>query len=128
MEAKDLRIGNYVSIEGQITEVVAICDTNHDVVEVKMPEARVVELSLREITPVKLDDEVLQKAVFDKHGRHVIGIDNHSYYLKLYDGYIVLLNKKNDPVIHFWDVRYLHQLQNLYFALKGKEMQVLIGS
>ena len=128
METKDLRIGNYVSVEGIITEVVAICDTGIDLVGVRTPHARVVERSLTDIKPVSLDDKALQHCVFDKHGKHIIGIDNHSYYLKLHDGYIVLLNKKNDPVIHFWDVRYLHQLQNLYFALKGKEMPIAIKS
>jgi translation elongation factor P/translation initiation factor 5A len=124
MNSKDLRIGNYVEAEGMICEVMAVTEGGTHI-EVRTPQGKTMEVSTAEVKSIMLSDELLMtNCGFDKDGLHVIGIDHHRYYLKIQDGYIVLLNQEGDSLIHFWDIRSLHQLQNLYNSLKGKEMKI----
>jgi hypothetical protein len=127
MKAKDLRIGNYVEVDGMMLRVVSISNNGETHIEVKTPQNKKMEVAINEIKPIPLaDDMLISNCQFDENGMHTIGLDEHRYYLKIQDGYIVLLNQQEDPLIHFWDVRYLHSLQNLYHALKGKEMEITI--
>jgi len=127
MKSKDLRIGNFVEVDGMICEVVAISDTETHI-EVKTPRNKISEIPLGDAKPILLSDEMLMNnCEFDTNGLHVIGIDQHRYYLKVQDGYIILLNQEGESLIHFWDIRHLHQLQNLYNSLKGQEMKITFG-
>lgn len=124
MKTKDLRIGNFVEIEGVISEVMAI-NCENTVIEVRAAEAGGISVQMADVRPIPLSGQMLTEfCSFDNEGRHIIGIDQHRHYLKIQDGYIVLLNKAEEPLIHFYDVRYLHSLQNLYYMLKGEEMKV----
>jgi len=127
MNTRELRIGNYVEIEGLITKIVSIGGKKDNHVEIKTLHNHIIETKMNALAPVPLTNDFLFKCCeFDKEGKHTIGIDHHRHYLKIQDGYIVLMNEKNEILIQFWDVKYLHQLQNLYFALKGKEMAIIL--
>jgi hypothetical protein len=128
MNSQELRIGNYVEVEGVIVKVVAICSNIEGILEVKVPQGKTTQVRAGEVKPIVLSANTLKESCyFDDEGKRNLTIDKQRYSLKLADGYILLLNKKNEAMIHFWDVRYLHQLQNLYFALNGKEMPVKIS-
>ena len=125
MNSIEIRIGNYVEMESEVVKVVAICCKEDGRVEVQDKHHNNHKVSINSLTPISLNRELLAThCSFDKYAKHVIGIDQHRYYLKFKDGYIVLLNQENEAIIHFWDVKQLHQLQNLYFALKGREMVI----
>jgi hypothetical protein len=128
MDTNDLRIGNYVKVNGEIVIVDGICGSGGDgeYIQTKKLHDQFEEVKISDVASIPLEGELLIKCCeFDKEGHHIIGIDQHRHYLKMEGGYIVLLNKEKSPLIHFWDIKSLHQLQNLYYALKGKEMQVV---
>jgi hypothetical protein len=126
MDARELRIGNYVEVNGERVMVEGICGPGEEHIQVRNSQNKIVEVKMNVIKPIPLRGELLLRCCeFDEEGNHTIGIDHHRHYLKVEDGYIVLLNKQKEALIHFWDVRSLHQLQNLYHALKNKEMEIV---
>jgi hypothetical protein len=126
MNPKELRIGNCVYVDERIVEVVAI-DGKENKIEVRSPknEVTIVYLDKVKISAIALSVDRLQQCCgFDGNGVLELGIDSHAYYLKMNKDHVILLDKQEIPVIHFWDVKYVHQLQNLFFALKGSELPV----
>lgn len=82
--------------------------------------------SFRTIEPIPLTEEWLLRCGFtvDKYGNIV---------LPIFEGYVMIECKFNSfPLIlnvdgrnmPLWSVKYLHQLQNLYHALTGKELEI----
>ena len=125
MNTRELRIGNYVQVGGEIKPVDGICSEKEDHIQVRTAQNKLLDVSLDQVKPIPLHGQLLIKCCeFDEEGTHTIGIDHDRHYLRVEDGYIVLLNKQKEALIHFWDVKTLHQLQNLYYALKGKEMEI----
>src|SRR5580658_3132260 len=100
MNTHELRVGNYVEVENEIVKVVTIAG-NRKTIEVKLPSNEIVEKKTEQTNPIGLGNELLaDNCFFDEEGKHLVGIDHHLYFLKFYDGYIMLLNKQREPVIH----------------------------
>lgn len=127
MNSAELRSGNLIEVRGQIVQVKEVCSAEKEVTAITSDD-RQIKTKASEVVPISLADGPLtQYCDVDEFGYICVGIDKHRFYLQMKDGYIVLLSQDNEPLIHFWDVRYMHQLQNLYHALKGQEMQVVFG-
>lgn len=126
MNICELKIGNYLDLQGEIVKTIA---TQADSIDVMLLTGDTVRISSADAKPIALDSEqLLDSCLFDSEGRHVVGIDHHLYYLRLHYGHIILCNRNNVPVIHFWDVRYLHQLQNLYYSLTHKKLEIIFNA
>jgi hypothetical protein len=106
MEAKDLRIGNLVNIGGQINEIELV-----DFVDIY--ENKTIGI----YKPIPLTEEWLLKFRFVKKD---YGCQIH-YYANTKSLWKITFKKdifKRDKTI----IKYVHQLQNLYFALTGQEL------
>lgn len=129
MDCKELRIGNYIrqvkTHNGfewdKIRTVAAINKEGYLSVNVLEPNERGVTLSKLKIdkfSPIPLTEEWLVKFGFKKlptynqyqKGECFINIDYNKKMLFIYNG----ANKS--------ELHYVHQLQNLYFALTGTEL------
>lgn len=106
IQANELRIGNWYDHNGSYRQV-----TPNTIEEVWEGERIYVN-------PIPLTPEILEKCGFEKYDRflyrlkngwHWISVDTNSLYI--HGKQVVLID-------------YLHQLQNLYFALTGKELNV----
>ena len=135
MKATELRIGNYVQDpNGNVCKVVTIDnDDSHKVVRAWRIDKP--HLGATDITPIPLSEESLKGFGFRKR---LINNKFWEYYrdctppnYKRGHGYVLRYwdwNKQMDfgPVmsgnIHHFPCEYIHQLQNLYFALTGKEL------
>lgn len=125
MQLKELRIGNYVLVDNNIAKVRCIDSIHDNKVQVELAGKELHEISIKEISPIPLNDETLMDCCnFNASQTDIVGADNHSYTLKLKDGHIILQDEKQNPMIHFWDITSLHQLQNLYYSLKKADMKV----
>ena len=109
MNAKELRIGNlvYNSIEKEYCEITA-----DDILHLSEG------MDCFVFEPIPLTDEWLIEFGFEKDKDGVLKISNCMYWLdtgfiQIANGYTPLMNAK---------CQYVHQLQNLYFALKQKEL------
>ena len=130
MNTQELRLGNYVyaidynnydsgmvisrvSVIGETTLMLENLDLIHNI---------------KDIEPIELTSDILQKCGFNKS--KMDGYDCHFIYTK-YNGSqkfkITALYDANFSVCALEDancIKYLHQLQNLYFAICGKELEV----
>ena len=126
IQANELRIGNYVLINGKFckTEAITGCMVSVSGYEIN----RFKPFEFKHLEPIQLTEEILLKCGFEKKQewyRHnemkkytiesgVIDLTKGRYHIRQY------ISK--DKSLHLSDLKYLHQLQNLYFALTGKEL------
>lgn len=120
MKPQELRIGNIVGINSVEFEVVGVYD---DVAYIQLDEETPIEeIEIKHLEPIPLTEEIILKLGFEKvrnkyylsHWRfHITKPEN-------YDGHLLC---DDDRVITDL-IKYLHQLQNLYFDLTGEELLI----
>ena len=122
MKAQELRVGNLVKLNDQaetITDIVS----DHGKYFVDTDKHISIFLDNQSLRPIPLTEEWLVKFGFDKPAHSWIG---SVFHLSEWDEYplnwCVAMNKNNAVVV--LKLRYVHQLQNLYFALTGKELEL----
>lgn len=144
MKAKELRIGNL--IEENNTETLLIVegiykfDDNKFKISTSTFEGisgRKSDLPISTLSPIPLTEEGLVKFGLKKITDDITSNDNHkttdTEYYSLMDGWIIL-RANPDSIALCFDMDYsiftiseilsVHQLQNLYFALTGEELEV----
>ena len=126
MNANELRIGNWVSIDNWVIDVDEISNDKIDISNGIEP------YDIKDIKPIPLTEEWLIRFGFHKseafRTKHIGGF---------IDGLCELFMKTNGSM--FWvysfsevdgtiwfitKITYVHQLQNLYFALTGEELNL----
>jgi len=115
MKVNELRIGNYVYFHGDVEEINMV-DGFGVIGREEQPLC-----SIDEFEPIPLTEEWLLKFGFEKADEiYFIEFGVYSMTIKEYEKGKYILN----PETHFnyVDIEYVHQLQNLYFALTGKEL------
>lgn len=120
MKANELRLGNWVDFNGekarisQLWEMEAIFKCGDSAL-------------YSELNPIPLTEEILLKAGGQKKehvtleltkGRKLLFTTRHTKY------YQVFLLHNDDMIALSMDEIYLHQLQNLFFALTGEEIKI----
>jgi hypothetical protein len=126
MDIKELRIGNYIRHTEDKTEgVIAKFYIN----DVYINDWSCGTTPLSECEPIPLTEEWLLKFGFEKNNfSKVFGISNGRYdliFTQLTDNYSVLYLKFDDcQLTQMKSIQYVHQLQNLYFALTQEELTV----
>lgn len=122
MESKELRIGNYVwstdgyfgQIEDQITEI--------EYKRVGTTHSKTPYLPIENVEPILLTEEWLLKFGFEKCDSYF----EQGYSLGKYKSFSNSLGEINFCLFDFGDwyqpIKFVHQLQNLYFALTGEEL------
>ena len=131
MKANELRIGNLVDLGNRIAKIIEI--SNLSCVVVDLEETQDTIEDYERTKPIPLTEEWLYKFGFediDKSDNDYITYTdlNHDYYLQIdvrrKDGKYSILDNSFDDLRDFSmvDISYVHQLQNLYFALTGEEL------
>lgn len=117
----ELRLGNYVLYNGQVAIVSGISspaprkDKNFDgkyVVELVL--GGLIDCTPEELEPVILTEEILLKCGFEKIGRQ---------YLTRGDIRFKIVDNGDLSCIDYKHINYLHQLQNLVFAIDNIELE-----
>lgn len=128
MEARELRIGNLLRFIPLVGKVYSIDKNGESPLIVLYSNNKFISREITEFEPIPLTEEWLVKFGFDKWndwgGMYSIDIneakkaqieyriENNKCYLSIEDEQI---SKQ---------INYVHQLQNLYFALTGEELKV----
>lgn len=134
MEASELRIGNYIEqgivkaikIEGVVTNYhyIAVPELMHGIGAMK---AQLVEtiFSFEDCKPTPLTEEWLLKFGFDKKEGFELKINQFDL-IWFYKGkyYLCPYEACNENQCVELQIKYVHQLQNLYFALTGEELTI----
>lgn len=110
MDPKELRIGNY--IETPLGGVEVVIDVLCDCVNTATQEG----IHYGEVQPIPLTQEWLIKFGFDQDG----DLGRWSYRIED-NGDIVFMISALE-ILNEKPIKYVHSLQNLYFALTGEEL------
>ena len=123
MKAQELRVGNLVKLNDQaetITDIVS----DHGKYFVDTYKHILIFLDNHSLKPIPLTEEWLIRLGFEKHfngyfcERDYLLLKQH----KLENKWFVWVNKVGD--IDCTRINSVHQLQNLYFALTGQELEL----
>lgn len=115
VDTKELMIGNWVTYEGELVKVVGMIEER---VAVRPGDSDKMRYSLkgRNLEPVRLDDHVMAKCGFVKN----------SHLWVINDALILEPFRSAYSLSYFGQriegLKYLHQLQNAYFMLTGKQL------
>jgi hypothetical protein len=129
MTANELRIGNYFKTtiskdRGMPIKALAIKGDGIGYTEFG---SDYIYVRIEDIKPIPLTPEILEKAGFEK-SIEVIGgwlYYKDDFNICYLDSGIVKLQV--DDCNYGQPFKYVHQLQNLYFALTGNELEILLG-
>lgn len=123
IDARELRIGNLIyGVSDRIETIVKITDGG----KITTYKANgIYENDIDDLSPIPLTPEILEKCGFKK----IIADGGAVGYYEYYDN-----GKYETSVLSKWGItlmgidsihiKYLHQLQNLFYALCGKELEI----
>jgi hypothetical protein len=131
MQPNELRIGNWIRLKnaGGYSPYAKLCSTGNNIIHVEVDTEAVkgtyTSTEFANLEPIPLTTELLENIGF-KHGEYPI--EGREVYFKSYnEGVKVVVEPASDPY-YKTDIGkplvYLHQLQNLYFALTGEELPI----
>lgn len=126
----ELRLGNWVVYNNQIVKTTGL---HYGMFECGCPDDNnwMCTGRISEVHPIELTEEVLLKIGFEKDGNSyslICGDIEVGYYIDTFKQvlYINVSREKRfyKNELRSYDVKYLHQLQNTYHILTGKELEV----
>jgi hypothetical protein len=121
MKANELRIGNWVADAAGNYNRIAVISMPNQIETYSKDVDWLAACIVDDVLPIPLTPEILEKAGFVKS----INFDNT--YIKLIKGESFILKDCKDGTFFVYTgirCQYLHQLQNLYFALTGEELNI----
>lgn len=121
MESRELRIGNYVEDNnGFVFNVVSIHDDGTVYCDFKENEGDVWEFDKNNTCKgIELTEEIILKCGFDKQGFYFLNRNSALMQME-----ISLSRKCFISSLLTIEIKHIHQLQNLYYALTGEELQI----
>ncbi len=120
-----VRIGNLVDFNGQVETVYAIRNSGIDFYRGKTKKSVIMQSYVWEaIKPIPLTEEWLQKLGFELKGFYRLKVTSFlELCWKPHDNTLNLQTEKNG-FTEDSNCKYVHQLQNLYFAFTQRELTV----
>ncbi|MDV3750638.1 hypothetical protein CMU19_04425 [Elizabethkingia anophelis] len=119
MKASELRIGNYLK-HSELSDIIKVIAVGKDYIHILFNNETLYE-SIKWFTPIPLTEEWLLKFGFILKSN----VDGE-YYEK--NGVRVLILRSDVIQFYFGNPstkeKYVHELQNLYFALTGEELTI----
>lgn len=112
MKANELRIGNYVN-SNPFNGIITVFHNDKCVVKHK---SGIVKCLIDDLQPIQLTEEWLLKCGFYLVDKNFFIHDSLSLGIRKSNGFYMNHVTK--------EIKYLHQLQNLYFALTGEELKI----
>ena len=134
MEAKELRIGNYVNYNGYVAEIVEIKRTvcmirfkendldccpkveYDDLKPIELTEEWLLKIEFKKLLPNL--GELTQQEIYLGNLRTVLTFYKKPFTFNVSNGWWMYERKMDNPP------KYVHKLQNIYFALTGEELTI----
>ena len=123
MNANELRVGNYFNVLGEDRVLQGVSNTSANTVlyTYYADFIGLLPIKLIHLKPIPLTEEWLLKFGFEK-GSDIIG---DCFYIELKNNDDFVIHIEDDNTFLFDDnleIKHVHQLQNIYFALTQKEL------
>ena len=117
---RELRIGNLVIVNGEIIKVEEIKSGGIN------PNWDSYEYSYDDLQPIPLTNEILEKLSLEKFNRYYSIYKNWELVISK-EGNKYIIDNIDGDISHYdndYKIRFLHQLQNIYYILNFKELDV----
>ena len=127
IQANELRIGNWIMRANGFAQRIQDYDYEHTDFDAVSPIPLTAEILEAAGLPDQLANE--KGAGWFHRGEFVVNKGRYYYHFNknrksLTLAIAVTIDKRTDTTAFAWDIKYLHQLQNLYFALTGQELEI----
>lgn len=125
MKATELRIGNWVKYSHLIENVLHEFDSISGIFEnnlVSIKSRPYTAFTLDSVNPITLTEEWLLKFGFEEDGHDWYFMSAKDRFTDIGYSYSIKKNVFEVNECEMVEVKYVHQLQNLYFALTGEEL------
>jgi hypothetical protein len=127
MKAKDLRLGNILEFEGRACKVLEIDSQG---VVVLFDDGEEVWIDLFQFNSILLTEEWLLKVGFERFPKSfsVLNkkVNEHTAIIGDLKGFeMTSIIRGSVNLVPLPKIEYVHQLQNLYFALTGSELEII---
>lgn len=132
MRVETLRIGNLLEHDGIIREVSSLHSDNTLRFKDENSSIGCFKATMNTINPIEITEEILLKCGFEKFNDNCFMI-NYNMQCQLFifsnKTQVGVVNNINVPFYYMFNglihtLQYLHQLQNLYFALTNQELTI----
>ena len=127
----DLRLGNWLYYTKETMFPMQVYALGNDWVQLDFEgnESDVFENTDKEIYPIQFSDrflsELSKNIIYDGYLMYIGPNNDLEVYVGIKDGVIFLTPSVNDDDFEIGiSIRYVHELQNLYHALTGKELEI----
>lgn len=128
IDVKDLRVGDYVYLQNSKTPY-KITEVGYSEIEYPRYEASgistesVFRTYVDNLNPIPISEELLLRCGFSEENDNFYRADLGNIVFNQY-GYYIQLKECSSETIRVIKITSLHKLQNIYFALTGKELEV----
>lgn len=130
MKANELRVGNYIELDGKVESIWEISLDYYDegFPYISSGDNHIVEFRQCRHKPIPLDQEWLEKFGFEK--LNLYSLDRWIYNdfeienMGKYFAKVIWSESCPHTTQFIGHHQYVHQLQNLYFALTGEELTI----
>lgn len=120
IKADDLKLGNYVKVANEYACITCI---SQEGISCNSDTAAYVFEEFDDIDPIPLSPAILEKCGFEQmEAPRIYGLARYRYYVDC--GWFYVLSDSDDEVLLNDEIEYLHQLQNLYYALTTTDLPV----
>ena len=115
MKANELRIGNFVYFDKTITHL-----NCGDLLQIAFEKIINPKATIK---PIPLTEQWLKDFEFEQRGKRNFYVNRPMGLIKMDKGWGICMIDSGNVLFHtFSCIDYVHQLQNLYFELTGKEL------
>lgn len=131
MEAKEFRVTNLILNDGIVNAIIFI---GYDSVQLITPQGNNITARLELIKPIPLTEEWLVRFGFERYKDYNEFIKEYGnkcdFILFDHKTPVAQANDIKENQYYYWFhktihiIQYVHQLQNLYFALTGEELTI----
>lgn len=130
MNTRELMMGNLLQIEGNPVEVIKIFEIH---LEVHSDIFQFWDVEIEEVEPIPLTEEWLVRmgftytnSKFADYPRLLSIQISNTEYLQFEDDEFFIASLSGHQVVTLWNQpKYVHQIQNLYFALTKEELTTI---
>ena len=131
IKTSDLRLGNWLYYTKETMFPMQVYALGNDWVQLDFEgnESDVFENTDKEIYPIPFSDrflsELSKNIIYDGYLMYIGPNNDLEVYVGIKDGVIFLTPSVNDDDFEIGiSIRYVHELQNIYHALTGKELEI----
>lgn len=126
-DIRELRVGYHICVHDQFVEVIAI-DNNFIKIINAQNQVSYIDIDSVHIAPIPLTLSTLSRFYgFNEKGIFRFEIDKRAFFFKINENHIILYTEAGLALIHFWEVKYLHRLEKVYYGLTGKKLQAIVN-